>query len=218
MRKEEALVKLEANYLTVILRDAAQREAINVATALFGGGLRSFEVTFEGAEAEAALKKLKKQNKDWLVGAGTVLDLPTLRLAIELDADFVFCPHLDLTLLDYANQEGILLIPGVFTPTEIALAISHGALAVKLFPAVELGPGYLEALKGPFPNLKVIPTGGIGSENLSSFMKAGAAAVGMGGQLVDIKAIESEDWGHLRQRAEEVWEIVERERRKISYS
>jgi 2-dehydro-3-deoxyphosphogluconate aldolase/(4S)-4-hydroxy-2-oxoglutarate aldolase len=209
MRREETLARLLQSFITVVLREAAQSEIDSVTTALSQGGLCSFEVTFEGPQAARIIQELKAQKRQWLVGAGTVLDLATLRAASEAGADFVFCPHVDLQLLNYANEAGILLIPGVLTPTEIALATAHGAPLVKLFPASSLGPGHLQALRGPFPDLKCIPTGGINSENLADFIRAGACGVGMGGALVDAAAIKRRDWDALRQAAKKVRKIAE---------
>jgi len=208
MKIEKAKKELLERYVTVVLRTAAQEKIEDVAAALFRGGLSSFEVTFESPLAAQSIKKLKALGQDWLVGAGTVLDLESAKTAIEAGADFIFCPHLDLELLHFAKERDILLIPGILTPSELVLAWQNGASLVKVFPASLLGSGYLKALRGPFPDLKCIPTGGISADNILDFIKAGASGIGMGGALVDKKAIGDENWEALTAEAKKIKEII----------
>lgn len=208
MKAEKATEELLERQVTVVLRTAAQEKIEDVASALFQGGLSSFEVTFESPLAAQSIKKLKALGRDWLVGAGTVLDLENAKTAIEAGADFIFCPHLDLELLHFAKERDTLLIPGILTPSELVLALQNGASLVKIFPASLLGPGYLKALRGPFPGLKCIPTGGLSSDNVLAFMKAGAAGVGMGGSLVDSDMIRENNWEALTLEAKKVKKLV----------
>lgn len=149
--------------------------------ALTAGGIHSLEVTVEGASGLEALASVA--DGDVVVGAGTIVSVSQARRAVEAGARFLVSPHLDVTLLEWAAVSGVPLIPGALTPTEIVTAWSHGPPAVKLFPAQVGGPGYVNSLFGPYPDLRLIPTGGVDGDNAADYLIAGAVAVGVGGWL-----------------------------------
>ena len=152
-----------------------------LAQALGAGGIHSIEITFEapgGLEAIAAVA-----DGDLVVGAGTIVSVDGADRAVEAGARFLVSPHLDVALLEWAADNDVPLVPGALTPTEIVVASSHDPPAVKLFPASAVGPGYVGSLLGPYPDLALIPTGGVDAANIAAFLEAGAVAVGVGGWL-----------------------------------
>lgn len=152
-----------------------------LAEALLEGGLSSIEVTVEGPGGIDALESLRDTGVT--VGAGTVVSVDQARAATAAGARFLVSPHLDTELADWARDHDVPLIPGALTPTEVANAWSHQPPAVKVFPAHVGGPDYLKSLLGPYPDLALIPTGGIDGDNAASYLSAGAVAVGLGGWL-----------------------------------
>jgi 2-dehydro-3-deoxyphosphogluconate aldolase / (4S)-4-hydroxy-2-oxoglutarate aldolase len=169
--------------ILAILRGFSENEAYDAAQALLEAGVSAIEVTADSPGAWKVIESLKKDSR-LIVGAGTVLDTETARQAIESGADFLFSPVIRPEMIQFAHRYGRLAIPGAMTPTEILLALEAGADIVKLYPAGSLGVNYLKELRGPFPYIPFMPTGGINSENASSFIGAGAVCVGMGGSLV----------------------------------
>lgn len=149
--------------------------------ALIAGGIHSLEVTVEGASGLEALASVA--DGDVVVGAGTIVTVSQARRAVEAGARFLVSPHLDVTLLEWAEESGVPLIPGALTPTEIATAWRYGPPAVKVFPAHVGGPDYVKSLLGPYPDLRLIPTGGVDRGNAADYLIAGAVAVGVGGWL-----------------------------------
>jgi 2-dehydro-3-deoxyphosphogluconate aldolase / (4S)-4-hydroxy-2-oxoglutarate aldolase len=167
--------------IIAVARGQDEATAPRLAGALHAGGLTVLEITVEeegGIEAIAALAGGPIQ-----VGAGTVTTSDQASAAVDAGASFLVSPHLDEELLAWARSRGIPFIPGVFTPTEIHTALEVGVPAVKLFPASVGGPQLLKALLAPYPNLAVIPTGGVDDSNARAYLEAGAAAVGVGGWL-----------------------------------
>jgi 2-dehydro-3-deoxyphosphogluconate aldolase/(4S)-4-hydroxy-2-oxoglutarate aldolase len=138
------------------------------------------------------IKELARQYGDEIImGAGTVLDAETGRAALLAGAQFIVGPTLDLDLIEMAHRYSAVIIPGAMTPTEILTAWNAGADLVKVFPAAQLGgPGYIKALRGPLPQVLLAPTGGVNLQNAGAFMQAGAAALGVGGELVDKTAVK----------------------------
>ena len=149
--------------------------------ALGAGGIHSLEVTMEGRGGLEALAAVA--GGDFVVGAGTIVTISQAERAVEAGAGFLVSPHLDVTLLEWAAGTGVPLIPGALTPTEIFTAWRHGPPAVKVFPARVGGAGYVKSLFGPYPDLRLIPTGGVDGDNAADYLSAGAVAVGVGGWL-----------------------------------
>lgn len=152
-----------------------------LAGALLEGGLSTLEVTVEGSGGFDALESLR--DRGVTVGAGTVVSIDQAAKAMAAGARFLVSPHLDIELVDWAQDNDVPLIPGALTPTEVAMAWRHQPPAVKIFPAHVGGPDYLKSLLGPYPDLALIPTGGVDGDNVGTFVSAGAVAVGVGGWL-----------------------------------
>jgi 2-dehydro-3-deoxyphosphogluconate aldolase/(4S)-4-hydroxy-2-oxoglutarate aldolase len=175
--------------LLVVLRRLAPRSAVlDMVTELADAGARIFEVTFDAPTGDADLVAVREHLRHradgpFLLGAGTVLRRGQLEAARRAGADFAVAPLLDPDLVATAVAEGLPFIPGAFTPTEIARAWAAGATFVKLFPAAAVGPTFVRELRGPMPDVELIPTGGIDAANARSFLDAGAAAVGIGGAI-----------------------------------
>jgi 2-dehydro-3-deoxyphosphogluconate aldolase/(4S)-4-hydroxy-2-oxoglutarate aldolase len=164
-----------------IARGLTPETATPLAEALSRGGVGVLEVTVEGEGGIPALAELR--GSDLLVGAGTVTSLGLAAAALEAGAGFLVSPHLDDRLIRWCHEAGVPFIPGAFTPTEIHSAWEAGASAVKIFPASIGGPELVSAVKGPLPQVDLIPTGGIEGDNAAAYLEAGAVAVGVGGWL-----------------------------------
>ena len=185
---------LSGQRVIAVARNQDATTAPALAGALRDGGLTVLEITVEkdgGIEAIAALA-----NSHTRVGAGTVTTLDQASAAVDAGAAFLVSPHLDIEILDWARSRDVPFMPGVFTPTEIHAAVGAGAVAVKLFPASLGGPELVKALLGPYPDLAVIPTGGVDAGNMMAYLRAGAAAVGVGGWLTG-----SADFDEVTRRA-----------------
>lgn len=157
-----------------------------LAEALLDGGIRTFEITLTSAAAIASIARVADAFRDrgLLVGAGTVVDLDGAEAAVAAGAGFLVSPHTDPRIVVWAVARGIPVFPGAMTPTEIRTAWDAGASAVKLFPASAVGPSFVRELRGPFPEIPLLPTGGLTSASLGEFIVAGAIAVGLGGGLI----------------------------------
>jgi 2-dehydro-3-deoxyphosphogluconate aldolase/(4S)-4-hydroxy-2-oxoglutarate aldolase len=143
-----------------------------------------------------------------LLGAGTVLDAQTARIAILAGAEFIVGPTLSTQVIDTCRRYDKLVFPGAFTPTEVLTAWEAGADVVKIFPSDCVGAGYLKALRGPLPQVRMMPTGGVTLETASDFLRAGACALGIGGALVEAKALAGRDFGRIESLARQFIEIV----------
>src|SRR5574344_1446428 len=185
MNAKNFLTLIEREKLVVVVRGKSVDEAKKIVQACYEGGVKIVEITFTVPNADLLIAELKKQMKDTdaVIGAGTVLDKQTADKAISAGADFIVSPHLDLDLQTYVQQKGIAYTPGVLTPSEYVSAVSNNASLVKLFPGDVAKPEGLKALLGPFPNAKIMPTGGVSYENLDKWFSCGAVAVGAGGNL-----------------------------------
>jgi len=167
------------------------------------GGVSAIEITTTVPDAIEVIRELARTlPSSALLGAGTVLDVATARAAVDAGARFVVSPILSDALLEEARRHDVPMIPGCFSPTEIVKAVDAGASLVKVFPATSLGPGYIKDLRGPFPTLNLIPTGGVTPDNAGDWIRAGAAAVGVGTALLDAAAIAGGRYDVLRANAE----------------
>src|SRR4030066_795491 len=192
MEKREILNRMISEGLIPVIRVTSAREAMGVADAVKEGGVSFIEITMSGQGAIDVIKELTQKYKDEIImGAGTVLDPETGRAALLAGAQFIVSPTLNLDLIHLAHRYSAVVIPGAMTPTEILTAWNAGADMVKVFPASQLGgPEYIKALRGPLPQILLVPTGGVNLQNAGAFIKAGATALGVGGELVDKKAIK----------------------------
>ena len=195
--------------IVAIIRATSGEQLVNVARALHEGGIDVIEVTFTVPNVLEILAAVRKDlGKKILLGAGTVLDPETCRAALLAGAEFIVSPSLNLEVIKLCKRYGKLVMPGAFTPTEIVTAWEAGADIVKLFPADCVGPNYLKALRGPLPQVRILPTGGVDLKTLPDFFKAGACAVGLGGQLVEKSAVESGNMTRIRDLAAQYVTLV----------
>jgi 2-dehydro-3-deoxyphosphogluconate aldolase/(4S)-4-hydroxy-2-oxoglutarate aldolase len=192
MEKRDVFNRMIAEGLIPVVRVTSAKEAIDVADAIKEGGVSFIEITMSVQGAIDVIKELTQKYKDEIImGAGTVLDTETGRAALLAGAQFIVSPTLNLDLIQLAHRYSAVVIPGAATPTEILTAWNAGADMVKVFPAGQLGgPEYLKALRGPLPQILLVPTGGVNLQNAGAFIKAGATALGVGGELVDKKAVK----------------------------
>jgi len=203
MEKREVLNRMISEGLIPVIRVTSAQEAIDVADAIKEGGVTSIEITMSVHGAIDVIKDLTKKYKDEIVmGAGTVLDPETGRAALLAGAQFIVSPTLNLDLIQLAHRYSAVVIPGAMTPTEILTAGNAGADMVKVFPAAQLGgPEYIKALRGPLPQILLVPTGGVNLQNAGAFIKAGCVALGAGGELVDKKALKEKKFNILTENA-----------------
>ena len=192
MEKREIFNRMVSEGLIPVIRVSSAAEAIDVAHAIKEGGVTLIEITMSVPGAMEAIKELsRKYRDDIIMGAGTILDSETGRAALLAGAQFIVTPTLNFDLIQLAHRYSAVIVPGAMTPTEILTAWNAGADMVKVFPAAQLGgPEYIKALRGPLPQILYVPTGGVNLQNAGAFIKAGSTALGVGGELVDKKAVK----------------------------
>lgn len=195
--------------IVAVIRSERGDTLSDVAGALLAGGVSAIEVTFTVPKAHHVLEQVAASLGDRIVlGAGTILDAETARMAILSGAKFLVSPHVDEGVIEMGRRYSIPVMPGALTPTEVVRAWQAGADVVKIFPSELTGPKYLKALRGPLPQVQLMPTGGITLENAAEFLKCGACALGVGGQLADPKWIADREFGKLEQTARQFVSIV----------
>ncbi len=184
MEPSQTLKRTEDLGLLAVVRGESRAAALEVVGALVQGGVLGIEITFTTPEAPQVIRDLNKEYGDSiLLGAGTVTTHEQVDQAAEAGATFLVSPGCDPELLPGMLGTGLLVLPGALTPSEVMLARRLGAQAVKLFPGSSGGPSYLKALRGPFPSIAFVPTGGVSLANIADWFAAGAFAVGAGGAL-----------------------------------
>jgi len=191
--KESVIARIREIGLIPIVRTPSTEDAFRAAEAILSGGIGIAEITMTVPDALRVLEGVAKRFGDQvLLGAGTVLDAKTCESAIAAGAEFIVTPSLELSAMETAQRLNKACIPGALTPTEVLAAWRAGADMVKIFPCGPIGgPGYIKALRGPFPYIPYVPTGGVTLETTPNFIRAGAAAVAVGGELVDLKALQA---------------------------
>jgi 2-dehydro-3-deoxyphosphogluconate aldolase / (4S)-4-hydroxy-2-oxoglutarate aldolase len=200
--------------LVPVLRASSVAKALALAKAVADGGVTVLEVTMTVPGAIEVMRRLAQERPDILIGAGTVLDPETARMCILEGAKFVVSPALNLGTIEMCHRYSIAVLPGALTPTEIVTAWQAGADVVKVFPASAMGGAkYLTALKGPLPQVELIPTGGVSLATAHEFLAAGAFALGVGSDMCDLKAIDEGKPEKVTESARKYLEIV-REFRK----
>ncbi len=189
--KEKSLGKIREIGLVPIVRAPSAEDAMLAAEAIIAGNIGIAEITMTVPNALHVMEKVAEKYGDKvLLGAGTILDTETCRAALLAGAQFIVTPALNLPVIEMARRYSKPCMPGALTPTEVLTAWQAGADLVKIFPCGPVGgPKYIKALKGPFPQIEFIPTGGVNLETTPEFIKAGASAVAVGGELVDLKAL-----------------------------
>ncbi len=203
MTAQEILAFITEIGIVPVVRTPSAEAAIRSIEAIYSGGVRAAEVTMTVPGAIKALEKLADKFGDKIMlGAGTVLDPETARACMLAGAQFFVTPTLKLATIEIIKRYSKVICAGALTPTEVLTAWEHGADVVKVFPANSLGgPKYIKALKGPLPHIQMIPTGGVNLETAGEFLKAGACAVAVGGELVDAKLIKENRYDEMEARA-----------------
>jgi 2-dehydro-3-deoxyphosphogluconate aldolase / (4S)-4-hydroxy-2-oxoglutarate aldolase len=208
--KERVLSFIKEIGIVPVIRAASADEALRAIEATYRGGIRSAEVTMTVPGAIGVLEKCAAEFGERLViGAGTVLDPETARACILAGAQFIVTPSLRPSTIEMARRYAKVVIAGALTPTEVVTAWESGADIVKIFPCGNVGgPAYIKALKGPFPQIEMIPTGGVNLKTTGEFLKAGACAVAAGGELVDAKSAAEGRFDLIVERAREFLEAI----------
>jgi 2-dehydro-3-deoxyphosphogluconate aldolase / (4S)-4-hydroxy-2-oxoglutarate aldolase len=185
--------KLQESRVIGIARLKDAESVINAGLESAAHGLAALEVPFTVPGATEAIEALRARlGANVLVGAGTVRTNQQVKWAVDAGAQFLVAPGINLSVVETARAAGVLLVPGVYTATEVDLALRLGLTFLKLFPAIPAGPEYMAALLQPFPEARFVPTGGVGPENAWAFIKAGAAALGMGSSVFPARRIEAD--------------------------
>ncbi len=210
MTKAEIVKQIEEVGLVPVVRASSADEAMQVIEAIKAGGVNVLEITMTVPGAVRVIEKVADEyGSEVLVGAGTVLDPETARACLLAGAQFIVSPALNLDTIALCHRYSAPICPGVLTPTEVITAWSAGVDFVKVFPCGSVGgASYVKNLKGPFPQVKIIPTGGVSLTTAADFIKAGAAALGVGTDLVDVKAIREGNAHIVTERARQFIQIV----------
>lgn len=197
-----------------IIRAPDGKLLADVAAALAAGGVDVVEVTFTVPRAHQVLEQVSHRLGDQvLLGAGTVLDAETARIAMLSGAEFIVAPNTNLDVIAACRRYDKLVMPGALTPTEVVHAWQAGADFVKVFPCDVLGPAHLKALAGPLPQVRMIPTGGVNLQTAAAFLQAGASALGIGSALVEPKAVAAGDLARIEALARQYVEVVRSSRK-----
>jgi 2-dehydro-3-deoxyphosphogluconate aldolase / (4S)-4-hydroxy-2-oxoglutarate aldolase len=216
MTREQILQQMKKVGVVPVLRAPSAEVAVAAAHAIEKGGVPVVEVTMTVPGAIEVIREMVKSSPSGvLVGAGTVLDPETARACMLAGAQFVVSPSLNVKTIEICRRYGVPVIPGALTPTEVVTAWEAGADVVKVFPCSAVGgPKYLSALKGPLPQIELIPTGGVSLATAADFLAAGAFALGVGGDLVDTKAIADGKPEVVTENARKYLAVVEQTRGK----
>ncbi len=202
MDKHQIAARIQEAGVVAVVRLSDASQLTEVADAIRAGGVDIIEFTMTTPGALDIISDCAARfGNDVLLGAGTVLDAETARATILAGAQFVVSPCTDFRTIELCHRYGKVVIPGAFTPTEILAAWQAGADFVKVFPAGVLGPGYLKDVLAPLPQVKLVPTGGVGKANAAEYIKSGAAAIAVGGDLVNNQLVAAGDFAQLTENA-----------------
>jgi 2-dehydro-3-deoxyphosphogluconate aldolase/(4S)-4-hydroxy-2-oxoglutarate aldolase len=217
MTSKEILAFITEVGIVPIVRTSSAEGAIQAVEAIYNGGVRAAEVTMTVPGAIHVLEKLADRFGGKLIlGAGTVLDPETARACMLAGAEFFVTPSLRLSTIEMAKRYSKVICPGALTPTEVLTAWEAGADMVKIFPCGNVGgPKYIKALKGPFPQIEMVPTGGVNLETTGDFLKAGACAVAVGSELVDAKTVKEGRFDIIENRAHQYLAAIAKARAEM---
>ncbi len=187
MDKIDIIQKIKNEKVISVVRSENEEEIEKIVSAVVAGGVHLIEITMTVPNAIRIIENLaqKYKNTDVVIGAGTVLDAETARFVISAGAEFIVSPIFNKDLMKLCNRYRVLMIPGIATPTEANNAMEHGADIVKLFPRNAYGPEIIKVFRGPFPYIQIIPTGNISLEDSDKWIKNGAIAIGVGGEIIN---------------------------------
>jgi 2-dehydro-3-deoxyphosphogluconate aldolase/(4S)-4-hydroxy-2-oxoglutarate aldolase len=213
VRDNSALEFISEKGVVAIMRADSSDQLLAAADAVNAGGVNAIEVTMTTPGAIDVIKQAtSKYGDEVLFGVGSVLDAETARAAILAGAQFVVCPTLDLETIKICKRYSVPVVPGAYTPTEVLSAWEAGADLVKIFPASIGGPSLIKALKGPLPQVKLVPVGGVNLGTAADFIRAGAEVVGVGSALVNNKLLEAKEFDKISEAAKRFCEEVARGR------
>ena len=217
MKKEAILSAILEIGIVPVVRTESAEGAIKAIDAIHRGGIRVAEITMTVPGAIRALEKVADKFGDQIVlGAGTVLDPETARACMLAGAQFFVTPNLNLATIEMCKRYSKIITPGALTPTEVVTAWQAGGDAIKVFPCSAVGGAkYIKALKAPFPQIEMIPTGGVNLETIGDFLHAGACAVAVGGELIDSANIRAERYEIFEERAKQFLEVVRATRHQM---
>ncbi len=201
MKKDAVLAKIKAEKVVALIRADNPDGLLDCAKALADGGLTSIELTMTTPGAIRMLEKATAELPSFLFGLGTVLDAETARAGILAGAKFIVTPALRPDVITLCRRYSVPVFSGAFTPTEILAAWEAGADAAKVFPAEFFGPAYIKSIKGPFPHIDLLPTGGVTPETVGEYIRVGAFATAAGSSLVEAKALKDKNWAAITARA-----------------
>jgi 2-dehydro-3-deoxyphosphogluconate aldolase/(4S)-4-hydroxy-2-oxoglutarate aldolase len=214
MNRQDIVKKLEDSGIVAVIRLNKADHLEKIIEALTGGDVRALEITMTTPGAVEIIRNISKTlSDDFLIGAGTVLNLNDTEAVIDAGAQFVVSPVYNPAVVKLAHRFEKAVMPGAFSPTEILNAWNGGADIVKVFPATALGPKYFKDIHGPLPQVKLTPTGGVTLENAEEFIRCGAVCLGVGTALLDKEMIKNQDWQALAERARQFKAAVERGRK-----
>ncbi len=218
MDKQQVSDRIKEIGIVPVVRAASTAEALLAADAVCRGGIPIVEITMTVPGAIDVIRELTKNNSSGaLIGAGTVLDEEMARRCRDAGAQFLVSPGFDRQTVEFAVREGILIMAGALTPTEVIAAWKAGADFVKVFPCGQVGGAkYIKALKGPLPQVPLVPTGGVNLSTAAEFIEAGAAALGVGGELVQAEALKSGKAEIIVENARRFVEIVKQARAQLA--
>jgi len=209
--RHQTLQALKDTGVVAVIRADKAEDLVDVGRALRQGGVQFIEITMTVPGALAVIERATAalQHDDVYIGAGTVLDSETARLAILAGANYVVSPVFRPDVVAMCSRYSVAVMPGAMTPTEVLNAWEAGADVVKIFPAGVGGPQFFKDLKGPFPHIEIMPTGAVNRETAPAFIKAGACAVGVGGELVGKPLIAARDFATITRNAADFLDIVQ---------
>ena len=216
MNRSEVFQRIIEVGIIPVIRGVSSEDALLAAEAVSRGGIPIVEITMTVPGAIEAIRNLVRQRgADMLVGAGTVLDVQTARRCLEAGAQFLASPGLDPDTVKLARSQGTVIFAGALTPTEVIAAWRTGSDFVKVFPCNAVGGAkYIASLKGPLPDVPLVPSGGVSLETASELLRAGSAALAVGGELLDAAAIKSRQFDLITQNARRFIELVRRARQE----
>jgi len=216
--KDQILQSMIEIGIVPVVRTTSAETAISAIEAIYNGGIRAAEITMTVPGAVKALEKVADRFGDRIVlGAGTVLDAETARICMLAGAEFFVTPALKHATIEMARRYSRPICTGALTPTEVLTAWEAGSDIVKVFPCGAVGgPKYIKALKGPLPQVEMVPTGGVNLDTAGEFLKAGACAVAVGGELVDAKLIKAGDYAAIEDLARQYLAVIARARQEIA--
>ena len=210
MTKTEVKIRITSTGIVPVIRASTARNALMAVDALYKGGISVAEITLTVPGAEKVIESLRKNfGAELLVGAGTVVDVEGAQRCLDAGAQFIISPGFDAATVEFVKSKEIVMIAAALTPTEIMTAWKSGADLIKVFPCNAVGgPTYIKSLKGPFPEIPLIPTGGVNLETAADFIGAGSAALGVGSELVPASALDSGKPAVIAELAMQFLEIV----------